>query len=345
MGDDLPGVSQRIAADAKDALLSMRFRGKTKSEAKQWQNDFGTVLKRQLGPHQPPKKWQVKVEAEQNRGSYRLRQLLLRADGLPTLPIYVLLPKGSTKPRPGVLALHGHGTYGNDAVVGRTHQKGLAAAIRGANYDYGRQLTERGYVVVAPCMTPFGRRIHPNVQRRRPKGSDPCAVTFVRLALLGRNLMTENLRDCLWAFEYLARLTETDDKRLGCVGLSYGGRMTMLTSALESRVSLAVVSGALNVMQERITHRYSCGAQVIPGLLRYGDVPEIGSLIAPRHCIWEVGDKDGLITKSWADQAKQKINRAYTALGARDRIHYDHFSGGHRWNGRVAYPLMKKLWG
>ena len=120
--------------------------------------------------------------------------------------------------------------------------------------------------------------------------------------------------------------------------------MTMLTAAVEPRISLAVVSGALNVMQERIQQSYSCGAQVIPGLLTYGDVPEIGSLIAPRYCVWEVGDKDGLITRSWADQAKKKMNRVYATLGAADRIYYDHFSGGHRWNGGVAYPLMKKVW-
>jgi hypothetical protein len=55
--------------------------------------------------------------------------------------------------------------------------------------------------------------------------------------------------------------------------------MTMLAAALEPGIHVAVMSGALNCFQERVTHRYSCGAQVIPGLLRYGDVPEIASLL------------------------------------------------------------------
>ena len=56
-------------------------------------------------------------------------------------------------------------------------------------------------------------------------------------------------------------------------------------------------------MQERVQVRYSCGAQVIPGLLEYGDVPEIGSLIAPRPCVWETGTQDGLIKAEWAERA------------------------------------------
>jgi dienelactone hydrolase len=163
------------------------------------------------------------------------------------------------------------------------------------------------------------------------------------LQLLGKVLMAENLRDCLWALEHLARHKAVDAKRLACVGLSYGGRMTMLTTALEPRIRVAVVSGALNVMQERVAARYSCGAQVIPGLLEYGDVPEIGSLIAPRPCVWEVGNRDTLIAPKWADKALERLRRAYRALGDEDALKVDRFDGRHEWSGRVAYPLLEKL--
>jgi dienelactone hydrolase len=136
-----------------------------------------------------------------------------------------------------------------------------------------------------------------------------------------------------------------DAKRLGCVGLSYGGRMSMLTAALEPRIRVAVVSGALNVMQERISKLYSCGAQIIPRLLEYGDVPEIGSLIAPRPCVWEVGSKDGLVSAKWADEALARMKRAYKALNAEDQLKVDRFEGGHEWSGRVAYPLLEKVFG
>jgi dienelactone hydrolase len=218
----------------------------------------------------------------------------------------------------------------------------VASAIRQANYDYGRELARRGYIVAIPCLTPFGVRLG---KLDAYKGQDPCAVSFVRLLMLGKVLMGENLRDCLWGLELLARDQRVDSKRLGCVGLSYGGRMTMLTAALEPRIRAAVISGALNVMQERISVPYSCGAQVIPGLLQYGDTPEIASLIAPRPCLWEVGTKDELIPARWAEEALRRLRRAYKAYDAQDRLVVDRFQGGHKWDGRVAYPWLERILG
>ena len=187
-----------------------------------------------------------------------------------------------------------------DAKTGRESSE----AIQQSNYDYGRQLARRGYIVAVPCLTPFGRRLGDPAAYGQ---QDPCAVTFIRMMLLGKLLIAENLRDCLWALELLARHAQVDAKRLACVGLSYGGRMTMLTAALEPRIRVAVVSGALNMMQERVGARYSCGAQVIPGLLQHGDVAEIGSLIAPRYCLWEVGSRDELISPKWAQTALDRL--------------------------------------
>ena len=117
----------------------------------------------------------------------------------------------------------------------------------------------------------------------------------------------------------------------------------MLTTAMEPRIRCAVVSGALNVMRERIMGRYSCGGQVIPGLLPYGDVAEIGSLIAPRACVWETGSEDGLIVKPWADEAFATIEQFYRGLGAADLLQRDSFEGGHRWNGALGLPMLKHV--
>ena len=223
---------------------------------------------------------------------------------------------------------------------GATTSAGVAEAIRTANYDFGRQLVRKGYVVAIPCLTPFGVRLG---KRDGYEGQDPCADTFIRLQLLGKLLIAENLRDCRWALELLARDSRVDSKRLGCVGLSYGGRMTMLTAAMEPRIRVAVISGALNAMQERISGPYSCGAQVIPGLLQFGDTPEIASLIAPRSCLWEVGSRDKLLPPEWVEEALQRIRRAYRAYGAEEELRVDRFEGGHRWNGELAHSILAKV--
>lgn len=343
LADDnpVPTTHKLIQQLSATAPLSMQFRGKSEDDFRKWHTEFAGQLRTCLGPHQPPKQWETIIERRDELEDHVRHQLVLVADGHPRLPVYLLVPKGDKKlPRPGVLALHGHGSHGYEPIVGRDDLPGVAKSIEKANYDYGRQLVRRGYVVAAPCMTPFGRRLE---SRESYGGGDPCGVTSVRMLLLGKVLMAENLRDCLWAFEMLARHEQVDEERMACVGLSYGGRMTMLTSALEPRIRIAVPSGALNVMQERVQVRYSCGAQVIPGLLQYGDVPEVGSLVAPRYCIWETGSTDGLIKQEWAEAALKRMRRAFRASGAEDHLMVDRFKGGHRWSGRLAYPLMEKV--
>jgi dienelactone hydrolase len=188
-------------------------------------------------------------------------------------------------------------------------------------------------------MIPFGRR----VERERYKDQDPCAVTFVRMQALGKLPIAQNLRDLRWCIDFLQSRPEVMPERIGCAGLSYGGRMTMLVSALDQRIRVAAVSGALNLLQERIAHPYSCGSQVIPGLLRYGDFAEIGSLIAPRPCVWETGSEDGLIVPDWDTIFRERLERAYRALDAEDHLYFDEFEGGHRWNGEVALPLFDRV--
>ncbi|MGH7945924.1 MAG: hypothetical protein ACREF9_13075, partial [Opitutaceae bacterium] len=185
-----------------------------------------------------------------------------------------------------------------------------------------------------------GRRLD---ESYKTDGRYPCATTFVRLMVLGQTLMGANLRDVKWALSYAQTRDDARSNRAGCVGLSYGGRMTMLMTALDDRIQVAAVSGALNVMQERIENHYQCGAQVIPGLLEIGDTPEIGSLIAPRPSIWEIGSKDGLIDPVWADSAKVRLGKAYAAAGKSADLQFHHFEGGHRWDGKTAVPLLARV--
>jgi dienelactone hydrolase len=334
-------VDGEIKSLAAGAPLAMRFTGGTEADCKSWQQAFAAKLRELLGPFAPPAQWETIHERTVDAGDHRREQLLLRAAGHRDLPVYLLQPKAvPSGKRAGILALHGHGAFGYDAVAGIDTTPERRADIQELHYDYGVQLVRRGYMVAAPCFTPFGRRLD---DPKAYRGQDPCAITFIRMQLLGRLLMSENLRDALWTLEFLAAQPNVDPARLGCVGLSTGGRMTMMTAALSPRIRVAVISGALNVMQERIGQRYSCGAQVIPGLLRYGDVPEIASLIAPRPCLWEVGLQDGLMVKEWIPPALERLQRAWRALGAPDNLDVDYFEGKHRWNGVKAYPLLARV--
>ena len=238
--------------------------------------------------------------------------------------------------------MHGHGPFGYDAVVGRSDREGIREDIAAHDYDYGLQFVRRGYIgyiVVAPCMIPFGRRVDVEYDG----GNDPYAVTFVRMLALGQLPITSNQRDLRWSIDFLQSQPQVDPDRIGCAGLSYGGRMTMMLAAVDQRVKVAAVSGALNLLQERLTSRHSCGSQVIPGLLKWADYSEIGSLMAPRPCVWETGSKDPLIVDPWAELFRNRLRHADRLSEARDDLLFDEFHGSHRWNGSVPYTLFDQV--
>ncbi|MDX1946986.1 MAG: prolyl oligopeptidase family serine peptidase [Pirellulaceae bacterium] len=319
-------VHGRIRQEANLAPLAMRFTGSTAAEATAWQRQFGDKLRSLLGDFAPPKTWQTVVENRVEKADHTREELLLSAEGYPTLPVAVLTPSvKAQRRRAGLLMLHGHGPRGNLAIA------------EGENS--GLKMVRAGYVVATPCFTPFGRRLDgPDAYGKQ----DACGISFIRLQLLGKLLIAENLRDALWALELLARRDDVDTERLGCAGLSYGGRMTMLAAAVEPRIKAAVVSGALNVLQERILGRYSCGAQVIPGLLQFGDVPEIGGLIAPRPAVWEWGSQDSLIDPARAEDAIARMQKPYAALGESDSLVIDRFDGGHQWSWQRGESMLEK---
>jgi len=337
--DVVPPIDERIQALMEEAPLTMQFRGTTAEECRRWQAEFGAKLRQSLGPFQAPAEWECTLQRRVELADHVRQQRVLTAAGTAPVPLHLLVPRGEKKRRAGILAIHGHGQFAHDGVAGIDDTPERRAEIERFHYDYGRKLVQRGYVVAVPCLTPFG----PRMGTARPsKRGDPCTLTNLKLQYLGKLLIAENLRDVLWTLEFLARQETVDPDRIGCVGLSYGGRMTMMAAALEPRIRVAAIAGALNCYQERIPNRAAAGCQLIPGLLQYGDVPEIGGLIAPRPCVWEAGSQDPQVPADWAEKAIERMRRVYAALGAANRLLVDRFEGGHQWHGDVAYPVLEK---
>jgi dienelactone hydrolase len=350
---DVPTALRRLNALAEQAPLSMQFRGGSADEARRWQAEFAERLRELLGPHRPPAQYESILERRVERPTHIREERVLvaegvAAEGVAPVPFHLLLPKDAAGPlaggtgsggrRAGILAIHGHGPFGHDPVAGIDDTPERKADIDKAKYDYGQKLVERGYVVAAPCLTPFGRRLG-DEQRKR---TDPCTLVNLLMQHVGKLLIAENLRDCLWTLDALAAHAAVDPERLGCVGLSYGGRMTTFTTALDPRVKVCVIAGAMNVFQERAMSGSTSGCQVIPGLLNYGDIPEVASLIAPRPCLWTVGDKDGLLKPQWVDKFHGRLKRVYAAWGAADQLSVDRFAGGHEWHGEPSYAVLDR---
>ena len=166
---------------------------------------------------------------------------------------------------------------------------------------------------------------------RRP-GRDGCNVAYLALGYFGYQLMQLNISDGQRCLDYLQSLPEVDERRLGCMGCSFGGTMTTYISALDQRVKAAVIVCYLSTLTDALNDRgrgNTCGSQFMFGLRKAGDIADVAGLIAPRACMVQIGSDDMCFIESDALAAFRQLENIYTASGQRERLVLDHFQGEH----------------
>ena len=319
---------------------SMLFEGSTPNDLKAWQDRFRSTLIDLLGNR--PKRTDLSPEflAETDCGNHIRYRIRYQTEPEVFVPAYLLVPKSISKGEqvPGLLCLHGHSQFGKDSVAGIDNSPERKHEIDTKGYNFGQKFAEQGYVTLVPDMRGFGERgsNYPNPR------VDYCMRNYLCATLMGTTVVALHLCDLEAALDVLQSLDYVDGALLGCAGLSLGGRMAMMISAMDPRVKIAVPSSCLSMYQERYQALKRCGAQLIPGLLQYGDTPEIFSLIAPRPMVIEWGLKDRLAPHDWAERSLTRIRKAYEAAGAIDQFFLDQFDGGHQFNTEVALDALNK---
>ena len=317
------------------------FDASTAEDLDAWKRGFSARLQECLGPFPEPCDLHPETIEVVDEGSYWREKVIFDSEPDMAVAAYVLVPKGlrDGERRPAILACHGHGN-GKDDVCGIDHgERGRVEVIADLNYDYARQLVLKGYVVIAPDWRGFGeRKLGGGVP---PK--DSCNVLFIKGMLLGVNLLTLNVWDAKQSITYLQSRPDVDPDRIGCVGLSYGGTMTLFATALDERIRVAVVSCYLNSFESfALGLANFCGAQTPAGILEYGEMSDVASLIAPRPLLVESGIRDGGFPIDASRKAAKAVRRSYEVAGAPERFDVDEFDAGHRWSGLKAYDWLAK---
>ncbi|MGP8060074.1 MAG: alpha/beta hydrolase family protein [Acidimicrobiales bacterium] len=264
---------------------------------------------------------------------YRREKIVFDTEDTMSVPAYLLVPDGRSMPGPAVLACHGHGP-GKSLVVG-------LETTEAPNGDYAAQLARRGYVVLAPDLRCFGERADWN-----PPDHYACDTNLVHAVMAGWCPLNQNLWDLARSLDVLSDHPLVDAKRIGMVGLSLGGTMTLFLAATDDRVACAVVSGFFSSWAE--SHKVPwnmCGSQVLPGMPGQIEHVDLGALIAPRPLLIETGTEDMLFPVAAASEAVGQLRAVYQHYGASDRIVHDVFVGDHQWHGLAAYPFLDRWLG
>ncbi|MBC7287450.1 MAG: alpha/beta fold hydrolase [Armatimonadetes bacterium] len=323
---------------------SLSFSPSRAGDLAEWQTAVRSVLIDEMGgwPRNVPP-LDPEVTEETDEGAFTRSRVLLRVEEALSVPCWLLVPKGLRpgERRPAILALHGHGN-GKDDVVGLDGgQPDRRELIARLNYAYGRTFAEKGYIVLAPDHRNFGERRYSS---ERLWGRDPCNIVMLKAIMFGRNMLLANVWDARRCIDYLQSREDVNPERIGAVGLSYGGTLTLWLAALDERVKVACVSCYLNSFRAyALSLDNTCGVQTPAAFFDYLDeMWELGALVAPRPLLFESGINDEGFPIDEAKEQFRQVQRVYQLIGAADRVAHDVFDGGHEFSGRLAFDWFAK---
>lgn len=259
------------------------------------------------------------------------------------MPLYLLMPKGNRKSKlPAVLALHGHGYGGKEAVGLAPDGSNLGEATYHRNFAI--ELVKKGVIVAVPELIGFGDRKLQKDQGLGEPTDNSCYMIASQLLLNGKTLAGLRVEECRRVIDYIQSLEEVDGERIGCMGISGGGLVASFTSGLDERIKAVVVSGYASTFEGSIMARRHCLDNYIPGILKYAEMPDLIGLIAPRPLFIEAGEKDHLFPLEKTVEVVDRLKQIYRSFDAQEAVSHHLFKGGHEVNGEKSFDwLMSKL--
>jgi len=226
------------------------------------------------------------------------------------VPAILLIPRRRTPPLPAVFCHHQHaGQYD----LGKSEVVGWAGNPQQA---YAAELCARGYITLAPDTIGFEDRSHPSLS-----GPDYERFLHYELLLKGLTLQGKMIWDVMRGIDFLASRPEVDAKRIGMIGHSMGAAETWFSMSLEPRIKAGAASCATTTYAAIVAANavHNPGFYV-PGILRWGDIPEVVSLIAPRPLLILNGEKDWRFPIEGAREVVNRAGRLYRRLGEADAL-------------------------
>lgn len=321
---------------------SLRFKARDMDEWTRWRGELRErVLEALGGRPEHPGELQARVLEETACDGYVRRKIEYTVEPGLVTPAYVLLPAADEDAaglRPAVIACHGHG-YGFKDAVGLNPDGSPREGEPGYHKDFTIALVRRGHVVIVPELLGFGETRLTEHQDAAPEANS-CSRLASNLLMLGRTLLGMRVLQTQRALEFVQSMPEVDVERIGIMGISGGGAVASFVSALDDRIRAAVISGYVSRFQGSVMAMHHCIDNFVPGILKYAELPDIVSMIAPRPLLIEAGTKDHIFPILSVLEAYGDITKVYSLHKALPNFSKDVFEGGHEISGRIAYDWL-----
>lgn len=304
-----------------------------------WQRRLRRRLVRLLGdspaaraPLRPRRLWR----REHPLGS--IEKVVFTSERQADVPAYVCLPATARPPYPFMIALQGHSTGMHNSIGVHLEDEAQPKEIEG-DRDFGIGCMRRGIAALCIEQRAFGERAEKLQQAR---SSHPCHDAAMHSLMLGRTLIGERVYDVDRAIDYLAARGDADLARVGVMGNSGGGTISLFAAAVLPRIRFAMPSCYFCTFKASIMSIYHCADNYVPGLLKVAEMSDVLGLFAPRPVVVVAGRDDPIFPLAGVRQGFRELRRIYAACGAERHCHLVVGNGGHRFYADEAWPAMLK---
>ncbi len=317
----------------------LAHRAGTRAEAQEWAREARPRLLELLGP------WpETKVApAPSFGGPVKRPDHVRRAVTFQTRPDmsafgYLLVPEGLKAPAPAFVCIPGHGR-GVDEIVGVDEQGRDRDDLDGYQHDFAVQCVRKGYVTLALEPLGFGHRRDPEA-RKKGAGASSCQPAAGAALLLGESMAAWRTWDAMRAVDLLADLPDVDPNRIGMMGISGGGTITLYAAALDERIRAVLLSGSFCTYRDSIYSVSHCIDNYVPGILNWFEMADVAALIAPRYLFVESGTRDPIFPEAGVRAALKGVASAYAAWGVPGHLDHAFFEAGHQFDGAAAFRKL-----
>ncbi|MFZ5927041.1 MAG: dienelactone hydrolase family protein [Acidobacteriota bacterium] len=334
------------------SFLQARYRN-----VEEWRRQARAAVLGALGPAPAAAAPQAETVARfEERGIVFEKILFSTAPGV-RVPAYLLRRKDLKTPSPAIVDLHSHGgmfLFGKEKVIDFGENHPAMREYHAVNYG-GRptatELARRGYVVITIDAFPFGER------RYGAPGESPDGWERAKLSLEDVRRLNAECRakesaivktltyagltwpgvtawDDIRTVDYLCTRPEVDVKRIGCVGVSFGGWRSLFLGALDDRIRACCIAGFMSTVRPMMrghmdTHSF---VHFVPGLHRHMDLPDVAGLRAGRPLMVLQCRGDALFPPEGMQASVDKLAAIYAKAGAKDLYAARFYEGPHRFD-------------
>jgi dienelactone hydrolase len=265
-----------------------------------------------------------------------IEKVVFTAEPHADVPAYVCLPRDAKPPYTFMVCLQGHSTGMHNSIAVQRDDNSLPHEVAG-DRDFALGCMQRGIAALCIEQRSFGER---REQKQAQVSTHGCHDATMQALMLGRTLLGERVYDVDRGIDYLLARGDADPKRIGVMGNSGGGTISLFSAALLPRIAFAMPSCYFCTFRDSVMSIYHCADNYVPGLLKVAEMADIAGLFAPKPMVIVAGLHDTIFPIGATRKAFRDLKRIYAAAGANDRCHLVVGPEGHRFYADLAWPKM-----